>query len=380
MKLFNAGIQNWNNQIAELPGAHILQSWEWGEFKAENGWQVQRFIWEDDSENYYAAAQILERNLKLLSVGSMFRILYVPKGPLLRDWTNYRQVQKVFSDIVHYAEGKHAIFIKIDPDLLIEDASLTEISVEQLQYGENIIQYLRKNGWKYSNEQIQFKNSVWLDLEKSDDALLNQMKQKTRYNLRLAQKKGVKVRFIKTDELPLLYELYVQTSARDGFIIRPQNYYLSLWKRMMQSEKAIGLIASVDGKPVAGLILFIFAKKCWYFYGMSSNQFREWMPNYLLQWEAIRVARKKGCDIYDLWGAPDNLDESDPMWGVVRFKLGLGGKVIKTIGAWDYPVNKFVYNIYRKILPMILSMTRSMRKKQIKGQISSIASFRNKMK
>jgi peptidoglycan pentaglycine glycine transferase (the first glycine) len=372
MKPFITGRQEWNDQIAKLSGTHILQSWEWGEFKAENGWQVRRFIWEDKGGDYYAAAQILERNNRLFSFGPEFRILYVPKGPLFLDWTNNRQVQKVISDLSVYARERNAIFIKLDAEILVDDESQAEIPVEQPHQGKEIIRLLKKNGWNYSNEQIQYKNSVWLDLCKSEDELLSQMKQKTRYNLKLAQKKGVEIRRAQVKDLTILYDLYAQTSARDGFIIRPKNYYLSLWKRLIQAEKAIGLLASVEGKPVAGLVLFIFAKKSWYFYGMSSELFREMMPNYLLQWEAMRTAKQNGCEIYDLWGAPDSLDESDPMWGVVRFKLGLGGKVIKTIGAWDYPVNKFVYNIYQNILPRILLVTRIIRKKQIKEETSSL--------
>jgi peptidoglycan pentaglycine glycine transferase (the first glycine) len=121
--------------------------------------------------------------------------------------------------------------------------------------------------------------------------------------------------------------------------------------------------------PVAGLILFHFARKAWYFYGMSSDLHREKMPNYQLQWEAIRLAKKLGCEIYDLWGAPEELDENDPMWGVFRFKQGLGGKLIKTIGAWDYPVNNITYNIYNVLLPKLLSVFRFFRKRQIKQEI-----------
>lgn len=118
------------------------------------------------------------------------------------------------------------------------------------------------------------------------------------------------------------------------------------------------LIAEVDGEPIAGIFLFYFAGRAWYLYGMSRQAHREKMPNYLLQWEAMRHARAHGCTQYDLWGAPDVFDESDSMWGVFRFKEGLGGQVVRTAGAWDYPARPIVYFAYTRVLPRILDFMR----------------------
>ena len=118
------------------------------------------------------------------------------------------------------------------------------------------------------------------------------------------------------------------------------------------------LIAEVDGEIVAALILFYFAGTAWYLYGMSSIEHRDKMPNYLLQWEAIRLAKKMGCSTYDLWGAPDQFNDQDPLWGVYRFKSGLGGRVVRHAGAWDFPVNKNLYRLYTLVLPKILAILR----------------------
>ena len=269
-------------------------------------------------------------------------------------------------------ENRNVIFIKIDPDVILNGEGLEDFSIGSQAKGKKIIRKLMSGGWIYSKDQIQFKNTVWLNLKLNEEDLLGAMKQKTRYNLKLSQKKGVEIHYAQIQDLPLIYDLYAQTSARDGFIIRPEKYYISLWERLIQQDKAIGLLAYAGGQPVASLILFMFSKKAWYFYGMSSEHQREKMPNYLLQWEAIRTAKKSGCDIYDLWGAPDEIDEANSMWGVFRFKLGLGGKLVCTIGAWDYPINKFVYNIYLNILPKILSFTRVLRKQKIHEEISHL--------
>ncbi len=196
---------------------------------------------------------------------------------------------------------------------------------------------LSRRGWLFSSEQIQFKNTVLLDLACSEDELLGRMKQKTRYNLRLAERKGVKIRLGSQADLSNLYRMYAETSVRDGFVIRPEAYYQQVWQTFMQQGMADALIAEVEGEPIAGLFLFHFAGKAWYLYGMSRQAHRETMPNYLLQWAAIRRGKELGCTTYDLWGAPDEFAETDSMWGVFRFKEGLGGRGGAHPGRLGFP-------------------------------------------
>jgi peptidoglycan pentaglycine glycine transferase (the first glycine) len=351
---------------------HILQSWEWGEFKEKYGWKVSRFIWkEKKGEKIIAAAQILERTMRVFRIGPMMKILYIPRGPLLNGWKRNTLFRTVLEDLKKYAKQQHAIFLKMDPEIITGGEEINKFQPGFQKFGNTVIRRLKENGWHFSPEQIQYKNTAWIDLQLTESEILETMKQKTRYNLHLAERKGVKVRQASQNDLPILYNLYVKTSLRDGFIIRPKEYYLSLWQDLFSKNMASGLIAEVDQSPVAGLILFHFARKAWYFYGMSSDSYREKMPNYLLQWEAIRLVKKIGCEIYDLWGAPNQLNENDPMWGVFKFKQGLGGKLVKTIGAWDFPVNNYLYNIYNYLLPAILSVFRFFRKKRLKQEVDN---------
>jgi peptidoglycan pentaglycine glycine transferase (the first glycine) len=195
-------------------------------------------------------------------------------------------------------------------------------------------------------------------LNATEDELLERMKPKTRYNIRLAQRKGVRIRTGYPSDYPLLYQMYAETSIRDGFAIREPAYYYTVWETFSQAGMAEPLIAEVDGEPVAGLFLFYFAGKAWYLYGMSRELHRDRMPNYLLQWKSMLSAREKGCNLYDLWGAPNVFTDNDPLWGVYRFKAGLGGKVIRTIGAWDYPIRPLLYRLYTQSLPRILQIMR----------------------
>ena len=178
------------------------------------------------------------------------------------------------------------------------------------------------------------------------------------------------------DDLPMLYKMYAETSIRDGFVIRDENYYMTVWKLFMESlssdhPSAIPLIAEVDHEPIAGIFLFMFTGRAYYVYGMSRNLHREKMPTYLLQWEAIKRAKANGCTVYDLWGAPEVFDESDSMWGVYRFKEGLGGEVLRTLGAYDFTPNKFWYKLYAEVIPRILDIMRSRGKEKTKQGLSA---------
>jgi lipid II:glycine glycyltransferase (peptidoglycan interpeptide bridge formation enzyme) len=232
------------------------------------------------------------------------------------------------------------------------------------------LENLAAQGWRLSDEQIQFRNTVWLDLTGDETAWLARMKQKTRYNIRLSERKGVSVRAGSVDDLPRLYRMYAETSVRDAFVIRSEDYYLDLWRAFMERGLAEPLIAEVEGEAVAGIILFTFAGRAWYLHGMSREVHREKMPNYLLQWEAMRRARMRGCTQYDLWGAPDIFNESDSMWGVFRFKEGLGGKVVRTPGALDYPARPLFYNLYTRLLPRVLDIMRRRGKARTRQEVS----------
>jgi len=252
------------------------------------------------------------------------------------------------------ARHHHAIFIKIDPDVCLEDPS---------HPAAQVITSLASRGWQLSSEQIQFRNTILIDLTREEDELLMAMKSKTRYNVRLAERRGVEVRLGGPTDLPLFYEMYVETSSRDEFIIRPFAYYRHAWQAFIEANLAHLFIAEYEGLPLAGLILFRFGNKVWYMYGASRDLHRNMMPNHLLQWEAMRWAKAQGCTVYDMWGAPDVLDESDPMWGVYRFKEGFGGQFVRHLGAYDHPASRLLYQFYTATVPHYLEMLRKKSRK-----------------
>jgi peptidoglycan pentaglycine glycine transferase (the first glycine) len=311
----------WNTLISALPHTHLLQSWEWGEFKRRSGWSARHWAWGTS-----AAAQILTRSAL--------------RAALRR---------RILDDLQKLARRERAVLIKLDPDLSIS---------------ADVTQDLEARGWRLSPDQIQFRNTALLDLARDESEILAAMKQKTRYNLRLAERKGVCVRAGGEADLDLLYRMYAETSLRDGFAIRSAAYYRDAWGRFIPAGLAQPFIAEVEGEPVSGLVLFKFARTAWYMYGMSRDAHREKMPNHLLQWEAMRWAKAQGCETYDFWGAPDEFVESDPLWGVWKFKEGFGAQAVRHIGAWDYAPFPWLYQLYSSVLPRILAVMRRRGKAQ----------------
>ena len=411
MATFRGEPSAWNELIARLPNPHLLQTWEWAQVKAKYGWKPMPFIWHSQpvTRNSYpvtpnshpltptpptAAAMILKRTIPVSGFAKKMCLLYVPKGPLM-NWNDAALRARVLDDLQTFARKQGAIFVKIDPDVALGtgipgSADMAEACPEGIirracpegiirrdNGGQAVRSDLTRRGWLFSSDQIQFRNTVLIDLTLSEDELLARMKQKTRYNVRLAEKKGVTVRPGTLADLPMLYKLYAETSVRDGFVIRDENYYQTVWQTFMHSHvgkleslnvgtfKPVNLptceplIAEVEGQPVAAIFVFYFAGRAYYLYGMSRQTHREKMPNHLLQWEAMRRAKAAGCTVYDLWGAPDVFDESDSMWGVFRFKEGLGGQVVRTLGAWDYPASTLLYKLYTQSIPRLLDIMRA---------------------
>lgn len=358
----------WNEQIAALSGAHILQTTQWGMVKQKYNWTVFPQTWHNKEGKLEAAAQVLQRVIPAFGFSARMSILYVPRGPML-DWTNWKLAEKVVLDLEKLAHSKGAIFIKIDPEI-INNHDQDGYNFHNLDTQRVFSAFLKQRGWVYSDEQIQFQNTVWVDLRPSEETILANMKQKTRYNIRLAERKGVIVRPGNKEDLHLLYKMYAETSVRDGFAIRHEEYYQTVWTLFMEDKMAEPLIAEVEGEPVAGLILFRYANKAWYLYGMSREIHREKMPNYLLQWHAICRAKSLGCLTYDLWGAPDITDQSDPLWGVYRFKEGFGGQFIHTPGAWDFPNKPWLYKLFTRTLPQLLNLMRYRGKRRTRQVLS----------
>ncbi len=310
----------WEAFLQAYPEAHVLQTAAWGALKAAFGWRVARLVVGE------AGAQVLFRPLPLgLSVA------YIPKGPVgpRPAW------DALWPAVDALCRQAHAVFLKVEPDLWEDDPSSAP-----------------PPGFHPSHHAIQPRRTLVVSLEGSEDEILARMKQKTRYNIRLAARKGVTVRA--WDDLEAFHRLMLETGARDGFGVHHAAYYREAYARFHPRGEAELLVAEYEGEPLAALMVFARGARAWYFYGASTGKHRNKMPTYLLQWEAMRWAKARGCREYDLWGVPDADAETleaeftqrrEGLWGVYRFKRGFGG-VLRRAVVWDRVYRPWLYRAY----------------------------------
>ncbi len=321
--------------MAARRDGHILQTSPWGALKSEFGWSDARVGLTQDGI-LHAGAQVLIRPLP----AGLGRLAYVPKGPLV-DWSHEAQVKLMMKALGRAAQSQGAIAITVEPN--IPDAPSHR-------------ERLRLLGFRPAPlSAIQPRSSLVVDISADEDDVLMAMKSKTRYNIRLAGRKGVSVREATAEDVATFNKLLDATADRADFGIHPPGYYETAYELFAPRGWARLLLAEVEGEAVAGLMVFALPPHSWYFYGASSTAHRDKMPTYLLQWEAMRWARAVQCETYDLWGIPDEdrdtledefTERSDGLWGVYRFKRGFGGKLVRTVGAWDRVLAPVRYQLY----------------------------------
>ncbi|HNS51117.1 MAG TPA: peptidoglycan bridge formation glycyltransferase FemA/FemB family protein [Anaerolineae bacterium] len=318
----------WDARVSAM-GGHLLQSWSWGELKRQFGWSAERI------SAGTACAQVLFRTVP----GGLGSLAYVPRGPAA-DLGDVEGVRALLEALRPAARKRRAICLKVEPNCE---------ETPDLEGG------LRAMGFRTSPQAVQPRRTILVDLEGSPEAVLERMKQKTRYNIRLAERKGVTVRSGSEADLPAFYRMMGVTAERDRFDVHSEAYYAAAHRLLVQAGRGELLLAEHEGRLLAGVVAMAFGDTACYMYGASSDEGRNLMPTYLLQWEAMRWAQEQGYRWYDLWGVPDEdeavleaqfADRSDGLWGVYRFKRGFGGRLVRTAGAWDLIYAPVRYRLY----------------------------------
>lgn len=332
----------WDAFVTGHPQAHLLQSWSWGELKAGADWHPQRLALQSSEGKIVAAAQVLRRTILHLPP-RLGHLAYIPKGPIL-DWTastaHGESLAHLFLlKLTAFLRSQGALALQIEPGLLTE-AVESQVALTCLQ----------ELGFR-KTQAIQPLRTILLDIEPAEETLLAQMKEKWRYNVRLAARKGVEVREARTfEEVRAWYDLLQTTGERDQFGIHTLDYYRKVWEILVPRQQARLFLAWADEELLAGIFVSLLCREAIYLYGASSNARRNLMPNYLLQWEAIRWARQAGARSYDFWGIPASDEADEAMAGVYRFKSGWGGRVVSFIGNYEYDYHPLVMCMVRKVL------------------------------
>ncbi len=337
----------WDAFVTEQ-GGHLLQTDGWARLKQLHGWQPYRLaVVEQWPGRILAGALLLYRRLGPL------RVAYIPRGPLV-DWTDLPLARQLFKATHNHARRHRAITLTIEPNC--ED-------------DPRLRQQLTSLGF-IAAPPLQPRNTITIDLTPSEEAILAAMKPKTRYNIRLASRKGVQVTQARdAAEVTAFYALMQETAARDAFGIHTLEYYQDAFRIFGpagpgQAALFLAHLPEHGDALIGGLFALAQPPEAIYMYGASSERGRAAMPNHLLQWEAMKWAKSRGCTAYDMWGVPADIAAAEAahegeeqqnvrggLWGVYRFKQGFGGRLVNYVGAWDHDYLPLLGRLYRARRP-----------------------------
>lgn len=319
--------------IENSKNGDFQQSLEWS--KVKELWNREVITFKDKDKNIVALMSILVRKIPLFGY-----FMYVPRGPI-GEIKNI-ETMKYFKEEIDKLQKKYNAFvIIIEPNIKNDDETFKN-NILSLGYKIN------NNGMNFS-ETIQARHNFRLNIKnKTEEEVFNNFSSKTRYNIRLAIKKGVVVKRVGKNGLDEFYKLMQITGQRDKFNIRRKEYFQIIMDSF--KDKAEIYISYYNNIPLAGALMINYANKMTYLYGASSNEYRNFMPTYLLQWTMIKDSIELGCDIYDFRGIEM---EQGKQGGLYRFKKGFGGSFVELIGEIYIPYKSIKYKLFkiaRKVL------------------------------
>ena len=323
--------QEYKNFLENHERCNFQQSPEWA--KVKSSWKNEVVLAEDENGKIIGSLSILIRKIPIFG-----NIMYSSRGPVC-DIHNEKVLRELTDGAKELAKKYNAIVLKIEPDIESKDTEFRNIVQK--------IGYKIKDDAKNFREEIQPRYVFRLNIkDKTEDEIFAGFHQKTRYNIRLATKKGVTIKEGTREDLKDFHKIMIETGARDGFIIRSLEYFEKMYDELAPEHMKL-LMAYYEGKPISGVIPIMYGNKTWYLYGASSNEHRNLMPNYLLQWEMIKIAIARKSDIYDLRGVSGVVDENHPQYGLYRFKKGFGAEFTEFIGEIYIPFKPLKYNLYK---------------------------------
>lgn len=325
IKLTNDRYEEYERFNWEHKKGHFMQSIKWSEVKPD--WENVILISVDENDKIKGSVSLLIRPVPIIKR----TIIYSPRGPVC-DLDDFDTLKELYSGIKEVAKEYKAFVFKADPDVK-SDNTIFKRNLEKA--GFKII------AGNKNFEGIQPCFVFRLDIkDKTEEEVFNIFHSKTRYNIRLSEKKGVTVRIGDSSDINDFARLMEETGQRDEFVIRPASYFSNMLN--VYGENARLYMADYEGKPIAGTLAIYYGNKVWYLYGASGNAYRNVMPNYLLQWEMIKWAIEKKCEIYDFRGVSGDLSEDNPLYGLYRFKKGFNGEFTEFLGEIEIIFSPFV--------------------------------------
>jgi peptidoglycan pentaglycine glycine transferase (the first glycine) len=329
--------RQWNDFVETSECCNITQSYEWGELGPFLSVQTMRVGVIDDDGKLCAAMLVLVSRAPIIRRP----YFYSPRGPVIDDPSS--PTLGVLLDFVRAEARKLGAFmLKIEPSVSDKD--------------QNWLLALQKHGFHAVPYAVHIRDEWVLNVQPAEKEILASMKEKWRYNIRLAGRKGVTVRQGQGQaDFDAFYNIYITTSERDQFFIHNKAFYEEIARLFGQDDRFALFLAEYEGKPIAGIIVLRFGRWSWYMYGASSNEQRNLMPNHLLQWNGMQWAKARGCWYYNFRGIPHILEdgqveEGQELWGVYVFKRGFGGYALRSLETHDLVYQSLVYGVYMRML------------------------------
>lgn len=327
--------RQWNEFVMSSACCTVTQTYEWAEFGPYLGADETLRIGVLDDAGQLCAAVLLVVSRAPAIKQTYF---YAPRGPIIED-----PASPAMTVLLNYvkveARKRHAFMLKVEPSVL--DDNYRWLSA------------LKRRGFRINPHHVHIRNEWVLDILPDEKTLLADMKDKWRYNIRLAGRKGITVRRgYEQADVDAFYRIYETTSERDKFFINDKALYGDILRVLGEEDRAALFLAEYEGKPISGIIMLLAGPWAYYMYGASANEHREKMPNHLLQWTGIQWAKARGCQFYNFRGIPEILEEGQEMWGVYLFKRGFGGYAMHALATHDLVYRPFTYQVYRAMLAL----------------------------
>ncbi len=317
-----ATLEEFESFVATHPKGHFAQSHMWSLQKPQ--WKWEALVSRDGDGKIKGAMSVLIRKVP----GTPFTLMYCCRGPVC-DIDDRDTLADLVDGARALAKKYKSYTLKIDPDVPVENTAFADM--------------MKSLGFKIAEEgknfeAVQPKFVFRLNVEgKTEEELMASFHQKTRYNIRLATKKGVEVKIMGQEAVPDFARLMLETGVRDGFVTRQESYFADMLKNL--GDHARLYMAYHGDIPIAGTLAIAYGDKVWYLYGASGNEYRNLMPNYLLQWNMIQWSVELGCRIYDFRGVSGDLSEDNPLYGLYKFKKGFNGDFTEFVGEMDLVFN-----------------------------------------
>jgi lipid II:glycine glycyltransferase (peptidoglycan interpeptide bridge formation enzyme) len=314
------GAQTWDQLLLAQPEGNLLQSWKWGQLQARFGWRVERLAFHAGSSGVCS----LQRTPALFPGGATY---YVPRGPAVAEPDRLL----VLDTLERRATSGGGLVLRVEPNAVV---------------GDEWPAFFEGRGF-VKGKAVQPEATQRLRIDLEPESLKAGFKPKTRYNLNLAEKKGVRVRG--SHDVASFARLAQDTGKRQGIHLPGVAYYQAALEIFGPSDEVRLYLADHEGDTLGGIMVFRFGRTAYYLFGGSSDRKRDLMPNYLLHWQAMLDFRAMGCDTYDWWGIPEEPAPDHPWFGLYRFKTGFGGETVRYTGLYEHVLRPGPLKLERRL-------------------------------